>query len=186
MLYDNALLVPAYLEGVAATGCQWYPEIVRETLDWVLREMTSPEGSFYATQDADSEGEEGKFFVWREQEVKAILVESRGESDAEAFCYCYDVTADGNWENTNILNRPKPHDQAAAALGIDEGELATTLTMCRERLLEVRSGRVAPDRDDKVLVAWNGMMITAMASAARALEEPRYRQAAEAAARAIR
>ena len=147
--------------------------------------MTSPEGSFYATQDADSEGEEGKFFVWSEQEVKAILVESRGESDAEAFCYCYDVTADGNWENTNILNRPKPHDQAAAALGIDEGELATTLTMCRERLLEVRSGRVAPDRDDKVLVAWNGMMITAMASAARTLEEPRYRQAAEAAARDI-
>ena len=185
MLYDNALLVPAYLEGFAATGCQRYPEIVRETLDWVLREMTSPEGSFYATQDADSEGEEGKFFVWSEQEVKAILVESRGESDAEAFCYCYDVTADGNWENTNILNRPKPHDQAAAALGIDEGELATTLAACREKLLEVRSGRVAPDRDDKVLVAWNGMMITAMASAARALEEPRYRQAAEAAARDI-
>ena len=83
MLYDNARLVPAYVEGFAATGCQRCPGIVRETLDWVLREMTSPGGSFYATQDADSEGEEGKFFVWSEQAVKAILVESRGESDAE-------------------------------------------------------------------------------------------------------
>ncbi len=185
MLYDNALLVPAYLEGFDATDCQRYPEIVRETLDWVLREMTSPGGSFYATQDADSEGEEGKFFVWSEQEVKETLLESRGESAAESFCYCYDVTAEGNWEGTNILNRPKPHDQAATVLGIDDGELSTTLAACRERLLEVRAGRVAPDRDDKVLVAWNGMMITAMATAARALGEPRYRQAAEAAARDI-
>ena len=185
MLYDNALLVPAYLEGFQATGQQRYVDVVRETLDWVLREMTSPDGGFYATQDADSEGEEGKFFVWSQQEVKATLVANRGEDASEAFCYCYDVTDEGNWEGTNILNRPKPHDQAAAVLQLDPQELANTLDECRETLLDTRATRVAPDRDDKVLVAWNGMMITAMASAARALDEPRYRQAAEAAARDI-
>ena len=185
MLYDNALLVPAYLDGFQATGEQRYADVVGETLDWVLREMTSPGGGFYATQDADSEGEEGKFFVWSREEVKATLVANRGEAASEAFCYCYDVTDPGNWEGTNILNRPKPHDQAAAALQLDPRELATILEECRETLLETRAARVAPDRDDKVLVAWNGMMITAMASAARVLDKPCYRQAAEAAARDI-
>ena len=185
MLYDNALLVPAYLEAFEATGEERYNEVVRETLDWVLREMTSPDGSFYATQDADSEGEEGKFFVWSEAEVRETLVESEGKAAADAFCDFYQVTPDGNWEGRTILNRSGPLARAAGTLGIAAGDLAETLGRCRERLLEVRGRRVAPERDDKVLVAWNGMMITAMTLAARALAEPRYRQAAEAAARGI-
>jgi len=185
MLYDNALLVPGYLEAFEATGEQRYAEIVRETLDWVLREMTSPEGGFYATQDADSEGEEGKFFVWSDVEVRETLVASEGQAAADAFCDFYQVTPQGNWEGATILNRPTPLAEAADRLGLSEGELAETLKRCRVSLLEVRSQRVAPDRDDKILVAWNGMMITAMAHAARVLAEPRYRQAAEAAARDI-
>jgi uncharacterized protein YyaL (SSP411 family) len=185
MLYDNALLVPCYLEAYEATGEPRYGEIVRETLDWVLREMTSPEGGFYATQDADSEGEEGKFFVWSEAEVKDTLVASEGQAAADAFCDFYQVTPQGNWEGATILNRPTPLAEAAQTLGLAEKELAETLERCRVSLLEVRGQRIAPDRDDKILVAWNGMMITAMAHAARVLAEPRYRQAAEAAARDI-
>jgi len=147
--------------------------------------MTSLEGGFYATQDADSEGEEGKFFVWSDAEVRETLVASEGQAAADAFCDFYQVTPEGNWEGATILNRPTPLAEAAGTLEIAEGELSESLRRCRVSLLEVRGQRVAPDRDDKILVAWNGMMITAMAHAARVLEEPRYRQAAEAAARDI-
>ena len=177
MLYDNALLVPAYLEAYQATGQQQLLSIVQDTLDYVLREMQQPEGGFYSTQDADSEGVEGKFFVWSEAEVDSLLP----DADAPLFKYCYDITSEGNWERTNILNRPKPHQEAAAMLDVDPEKLAQTLERCREKLFAVREQRVKPGRDDKVLVAWNGWMISALAMASRVTGEARY---AEAAARA--
>ncbi|MBI3862439.1 MAG: thioredoxin domain-containing protein [Planctomycetia bacterium] len=178
MLYDNALLVPAYLEAFQATGEPDYARVVRETLDYVLREMTQPDGGVCSTQDADSEGEEGKFFVWTEGEVEHLL----GPADARVFNYCYDVSADGNWEGHSILNRPKTAAQAARVLGIDETELATVLDRSRPKLFAARSQRIPPSRDDKVLVSWNGMMISAMAMAAPVLGDEKYAQAARAAA----
>ena len=181
MLYDNALLVPVYLEAFQATGNANDARVVRETLDYVLREMTQPQGGFYSTQDADSEGEEGKFFVWTEDKVLALL----GPEDGRLFCYAYDVTPRGNWEGHNILNRPKPHEQAAKVLQISPKDLETVLTRCRARLFDARSRRIAPARDDKVLVSWNGLMIAAMSQAAAILGEPRYAGAANSAAEFI-
>jgi uncharacterized protein len=178
MLYDNALLVPVYLEVHQATGDDDFARVVCETLDYVLREMTSPEGGFYSTQDADSEGVEGKFFVWSEDEI----VQHLGSDDARLFNYCYDVTPRGNWEGHNILNRVKTHAQAAKMLGVAEDELSQVLHRCREKLLAVRSQRVAPGRDEKVLVSWNGLMIAALSRGAQALGEPRYADAARNAA----
>jgi uncharacterized protein len=178
MLYDNALLVPAYLEAFQATGEADYARVVRETLDYVLREMTQPEGGFCSTQDADSEGEEGKFFVWSQDEIDRLL----GPDDARLFKYCYDVTPEGNWEEKTILNRPKPHAQAAKVLGVEEAKLSEALARCRQKLLDVRSRRIPPGRDDKVLVSWNGMMISAFAAAAQVLGDERYAKAAREAA----
>lgn len=186
MLYDNALLTPAYLEawqiehqlrGVAAADSNDV-RVVRETLDYVLREMTSPEGGFYSTQDADSEGEEGRFYVWSEQEIQTAL----DPEAARLFCYVYDVTPGGNWERVNILNRPKTLEQAARVLNIDAEDLAASLARSRATLYDLRSRRVAPGRDDKVLVSWNGLMISALALAGRVLAEPRYVSAAASAA----
>ena len=178
MLYDNALLVPAYLEAFQITGDALYEKVSHETLDYVLREMTQPEGGFYSTQDADSEGVEGKFFVWTEDEI----VEALGPEEARVFCDGYDVTPRGNWEETNILNRPKPIPEAAAMLGLDPAALQVRLDVAREKLLAVRSRRVAPGRDDKVLASWNGLMISAMSRGAQVLGDDRYLAAASSAA----
>ncbi|MBS0266003.1 MAG: thioredoxin domain-containing protein [Planctomycetes bacterium] len=178
MLYDNALLVPAYLEACQATGQPGYARVARETLDYVLQEMTHPEGGFYSTQDADSEGVEGKFFVWTANEIVQLL----GPADARIFNACYDVTAAGNWEGQTILNQPHPAHELARTLGISEPELAAVLARCRTTLKAARACRVAPGRDDKILVNWNGMMISAMAQGAQVLGEPRYARAAQQAA----
>jgi len=178
MLYDNALLVIALVEAFQATHEPRYAEVVRETLDYVLREMTDEAGGFYSTQDADSEGEEGKFFVWSEEEVVSIL----GAEKSRLFCYCYDVTPQGNWEGQNILNRVKPHAQAARMLGLSETDLAGVLADCRRQLFARREARVHPGRDDKILAGWNGLMIAAMARAGSILEEPRFTTAAARAA----
>jgi uncharacterized protein len=174
MLYDNALLVPAYLEAFQATGEADYARVARETLDYVLREMTQPEGGFYSTQDADSEGVEGKFFVWSAAEIASLL----GAEDARAFAYCYDVTEEGNWEEKTILNRIRTNAEAARVLGIAEPELIPLLARCREKLLAVRSRRIPPGRDDKVLASWNGMMLSALSMGYQVLGEDRYRDAA--------
>ncbi|MBX3440991.1 MAG: thioredoxin domain-containing protein [Planctomyces sp.] len=178
MLYDNALLVPAYLELWQIERRPDDARVVRETLDYVLREMTSPEGPFFSTQDADSEGEEGRFFVWSVEEIESLLE----TDDARVFCYAYDVAPGGNWEGASILNRPKPSDQAAAVLGMSADELDRRLSAARAVLFEARGKRVAPGRDDKVLVSWNGLMIAAMARAGAVLGEPRYAAAAARAA----
>jgi uncharacterized protein YyaL (SSP411 family) len=174
MLYDNALLASAYLDAYQLTREGRYARIVRETMDYVLREMTHPKGGFYSTQDADSEGEEGKFFVWTNAEVESLL-------DSEAsrvFCYCYDVTAEGNWEGHNILNRVKTDAQAARVLGIAEADLEQLLASGRRNLFARREQRIHPGRDEKILAGWNGLMISAMARAGRVLDEPRFTTAA--------
>ncbi len=177
MLYDNALLVPAYLEAYQATHDESYANVVRDTLDYVLREMTQPDGGFYSTQDADSEGEEGKFFVWTAAEIEEHL----GADRARIFGTCYDVAPGGNWEGKTILNRPRSLAESAKTLEMDENQLEPMLAECRAKLFEVRENRVHPGRDEKVLTSWNGLMITAMAMAAQVLGEDRY---ADAAARA--
>ncbi len=178
MLYDNALLVPAYLEAYQITKREDFANTVRETLDYVLREMTQPQGGFYATQDADSEGVEGKFFVWTAEEIASHL----GEDRARIFNACYDVSPNGNWEGHTILNLPRSLEESAELLAMDHAELADILAECRAELFSFRSQRIAPGRDDKVLTSWNGLMMTAMAMAAQILGEPRYAKAAQDAA----
>ena len=164
MLYDNALLATCYLRGWQLTGKRRYREVAEETLDYVLREMTSADGAFFSAQDADSEGEEGRFFVWRRDEVEAAL-----GAEAELFSRSYGVTAGGNFEGRNVLSLVQPPDHPR------DTEL---LTQARGRLLAVRDRRVHPDRDEKALAAWNGLMLTSLAEAARAFESERYLEAA--------
>ncbi|MFO0896424.1 MAG: thioredoxin domain-containing protein [Pirellulales bacterium] len=181
MLYDNALLLATYVEGFQATGEPRYARVARETADYVLRDLTDSAGGFHSTEDADSEGEEGKFYVWTPRELEQVL----GAERARTFGYCYDVSEPGNFEGHNILNLPKTVAQCAKVLGRDEAELEAELAASRAALLAVRGGRVRPGLDDKVLVSWNGLMIDALARAARPLDEPRYLAAAEQAARFI-
>ncbi|MCW5795951.1 MAG: DUF255 domain-containing protein [Nitrospira sp.] len=175
MLYDNALLARVYVEAYQVTADETYRRIACETLDYILKEMTSPEGGFYSATDADSEGVEGKFFVWTPEDVRAAV-----DSDEEArrFCAYYDVTAGGNWEHTNVLHTAKSVEAVAKELGITAGELTETITRLRPKLYAVRAKRIAPGLDDKVITAWNGMMISAMAEAGRVFDIPRYRAAA--------
>ena len=178
MLYDNALLCQAYLEGFQATGDESYATVVRETLDYLLRDMTDPEGGFYSTEDADSEGVEGKFYVWTLDELQDVL----GAEAAATFARVYDVSDVGNFEGKNILNMPKTISQIAQLMDRNADELSVELAASRSTLLEVRNRRVRPGRDDKVLVSWNGLAIDALAKASQVLGEPRYLRAAEAAA----
>ena len=178
MLYDNALLAACYLEAWQVTARPRYAEIVRQTLDYILRDMTDPQGGFTSTEDADSEGEEGKFYLWTPQQIDAVL----GAEAARTFCCVYDVTPGGNFEGRNILNRPKTLLQCAETLGRNPEELQAELAASRAKLLVARSRRIRPGRDDKILVSWNGLMIDAMARAGAVLGQPRYVDAAGAAA----
>ncbi|MBV9119124.1 MAG: thioredoxin domain-containing protein [Chloroflexi bacterium] len=170
MLYDNAQLPLVYLHAFQITGKAFYRQIAEETLDYVKREMTSPEGGFYSTQDADSEGVEGKYFVWTPAELRAAL----GDADARIFAAAYDVTEQGNFEGKNILHIERDFGSVATELGIEAAELRQVLDRCRGKLLAVRSERVPPGRDDKVLTSWNGMMLKAFAEASAILSRPDY------------
>ncbi|MDR3634159.1 MAG: thioredoxin domain-containing protein [Isosphaeraceae bacterium] len=178
MLYDNALLTSAYLEAYQVTGDVELARVARETMDYVLTRMTSSDGAFYSTEDADSEGEEGKYYVWTIAEVNGILGAERGR----VFCYAYDVTESGNWEGKNILNLPKTVAQAAKMLGREENELRSELDEDRSRLLATRENRTPPGKDTKVLTSWNGLMIVALAEGGRVLKDERYIDAATRAA----
>jgi hypothetical protein len=181
MLYDNAQLVPAYLEGYQVTGDEEYRRVAAETLDYVLREMQGAEGGYFSATDADSEGEEGKFFVFLPEEIDDIL----GRDDAEAFCLHYDITVGGNWEGKNILNTPRPLARTAEDLGMAEADLAQLLERCKAKVYDARQQRVPPLLDDKVLTAWNGLMIGAMAEGHRVLRDSRYLESARRAARFV-
>ena len=181
MLYDNALLSTVYLEAFQVTRNPEYARVVRETMDYVLGRMTSPEGPFYSTEDADSEGEEGKFYVWSLDEVEKVL----GAERAKEFAYVYDVTEPGNWEHKTILNLLKPLDQAAKLLGRDEAALRKDLADDRARLLAVRELRIPPGKDTKVLTSWNGLMLAPLAEGSLILDEPRYAEAARKAAASL-
>lgn len=174
MLYDQALIAMAYTEAYQATGKPCYAGIVKGIFTYALRDMTSPDGGFYSAEDADSEGIEGKFYVWMPDEVVKIL----GEKDGKIFCDYYDVSREGNFEEKNILHVDKPFDTFAKLEGIKPEELQELLRAAREKLFAVREKRVHPHKDDKVLTAWNGLMIAALAKAAQALFEPEYAQAA--------
>lgn len=173
MLYDNALLVGVLADAYKITKKELYRETIVETLDWVKREMASPAGGFYSAQDADSEGEEGKFYVWEAEEVQAVL-----GGDFELFSEFYDVTKNGNWEEKNILWRKYGFEEFAGKAGIPETELKSRLAICRNKLFEVRSQRIWPGLDDKQLLDWNALMCTAHARAYAALGVEAYRETA--------
>jgi len=171
MLYDIAQLVRIYLDGWRLTREFRFKQVVEETLEYVSREMVHPDGGFYAAQDADSEGHEGKYFVWEPAEIKAILGTDRGE----LFCRVYGVTSEGNFEGKSILNR-----LASANLQPEEmREVERVLAPARRQLLEVRERRVKPQRDDKILTSWNGLMISGLVDAYQTLGLPAYLSVAE-------
>ncbi len=174
MLYDNALLAIAYVEAFLTTGRGEFAAVARGTLDYLLRDMADPEGGFWSAEDADSEGEEGRFYVWSPAEIEAVL----GAADAAVFCAAYDVTDAGNFEGRSILNLPRPIPEVAGRLGLDPAAVAGRLAVARPLLLAARAARVRPGIDDKVLVGWNGLAIDALARAGAALDDDRYVQAA--------
>ncbi len=176
MLYDNAQLARLYLHLYQITNDELARRITEGTLDYVVREMTDPRGGFYSSQDADSEGEEGKFFVWSKQEVVELL----GESEAAIFCDYYDVTDGGNFEEKNILHVNAGLDDVARKHQTTTEEARRTIEAGRRKLFEVRERRVKPGRDEKVLTAWNGLMLTTFAEASAVLDRADYLQVARA------
>ena len=174
MLYDNALLSRAYLHAYQFTRDPFFRRITEETLDYVEREMVSPEGGFYSTQDADSEGHEGKFYVWSFRELLDVL----GPEDARIFAAYYGASEGGNFEGANILNVSRNPQAIADALGAPAQELEAVLSRCRPRLLHIRNQRVWPALDDKCITAWNGLMLRSFAEAAGALGRAGYRETA--------
>ena len=170
MLYDNALLARLYLHAFQTTRKPLYRRVVEETLDYVTREMTHPSGGFYSAQDADSEGVEGKFFVWRPEEITDIL----GKEAAEVVNRVYGVTRTGNFEGHSILHVAEPPEKAAGELGMAQPELDALLQASKAALLRARESRVRPARDDKVLTSWNGLMLGAFAEAGAVLDRPDY------------
>lgn len=178
MLYDNAQLVIAYLEAYQLTQDQEFADLAKETLDYVVREMTHPQGGFYSATDADSEGEEGKFFVWSKKEIIDVL----GDKDGSIFCEFYGVTEEGNFEGQNILHVQVPKSEFAKKLQISLSELVSILTKSKEKLYQVRLKRIPPITDDKILAAWNGLMIGAFARGAFVLNESKFLNVASKAA----
>lgn len=175
MLYDNALLARTYCEAYQATQRDSYRRVAGEVLEYVLRDMRAPEGGFYSSTDADSEGEEGKYFVWTPAEVRAAV---ETDEDARLLCAYYDITPAGNWEHKSIPNRMRPIDAVAKELGIEPADLEARIARLRPLLYRARRQRVPPGLDDKIITAWNGMMISAMAEGARVLHDDRYLDAA--------
>ena len=170
MLYDNAQLIRVYLHVYQVTGDDLYKRVAVEILEYVRREMLDESGGFYSTQDADSEGIEGKFFVWTPPQVEAIL----GPEDARIINYYFDITDSGNFEGENILNVRRSPEQAAGGLDITIADLEEVLGRCREKLFAEREKRIKPFRDEKVLTAWNGLMLAAFADAASVLADNDY------------
>jgi hypothetical protein len=186
MLYDQGLVGAIYVDGFQVTGDALYEETARGIFDYVIRDLQSPAGGFYSTRDADSEGIEGKFYVWTKAEVEAIL----DAEDAKVFCAYFDVTDSGNWNARghgptgpiNILNIPRDPKTVAREFGLDIDEFNRRIDRMKSRMYAEREKRVHPGLDDKILTGWNGLMITALAKGAQVFDEPRYADAAERAA----
>jgi uncharacterized protein YyaL (SSP411 family) len=170
MLYDNAQLAKVYLHVYQATKDDFYKRIAVETLEYVKREMRDQSGGFYSAQDADSEGVEGKFFVWTLDEIEEIL----GAEEAKIFGYHFDVSEHGNFEEKNILNVRQSIEDSAAQLKISPESLSASLENSKRKLFAEREKRIKPSRDEKILTAWNGLMIAAFADAAAILENEGY------------
>jgi len=171
MLYDNALLARLYTRAWQYTRIPFFARIANEILGFVEREMASPDGGFYSTLDADSEGEEGKYYVWDHSEVVEVL----GEEDAPYFCALYDVTDRGNWEGKNILNVPRDRETVASSLGISVAQLEDAAARGKCGLYGRRSNRGRPGRDEKIIAAWNGWMLAAFAGTAMAFDSETWR-----------
>ena len=182
MLYDQAMLALAYLETYQATGKEEYARTAREIFTYVSRDMTSPAGGFYSAEDADSEGEEGKFYLWTEGEIRKIL----GGSDADLFIKEFGVESGGNFTDpfgkqnagASVLRLTKPIKDLAGELKVPEADLRTRLETSRQKLFAVREKRVHPGKDDKILTDWNGLMIAAFSRGAQVLDEPKFAEAA--------
>ncbi len=186
MLYDQALLVMAYLEAYQATGQKTYEETAKNILTYVLRDMTDSKGGFYSAEDADSEGVEGKFYVWSEEEIRGTLP----PQEADFIIRVFNIEKDGNFldesarirTGANILHLKKTLPEVASELKISEQEIQNRWTAARHKLFSVREKRIPPSKDDKILTDWNGLMIAALAKASAAFRDPQY---AEAAAKAV-
>ena len=174
MLYDNGLLARVYLHAYQITGESEFKDIVTSTLDYILTDLRDPEGGFYSSRDADSEGEEGLFYLWRPEEIDGVL----GPEEGALFQKAYGVTTGGNFEGQTILHLPQGVDAFAEAEGISEGEAAVRLGAARVALAERRSVREPPFRDEKVLVGWNSFVLRALAEAGAVLGRPDYLDAA--------
>jgi len=174
MLYDNALIPVVYAEAYQITKDPFYLEVLTKTLNYVLDEMTSSEGGFYSAQDADSEGEEGKYYVWNKSEIQEIL-----GNDADVFCLFYDVTDGGNFEGKTILCNNISLSSVAFKFGKTEDQVKHILNSGIKKLLDVRSKRIPPGLDDKILTSWNALMISALAKGFRVSNEQSFLNAAE-------
>ena len=186
MLYDNAQLAQVYLEAYQLTGNTAYRRVAEATFDYVLRDLRDARGGFHASEDADSEGQEGTFYLWTRAQVIDVL----GPQDAALFCTYYGVRDEGNFpshephhRDQNILHVAQPRETTAQEYGLSPDELERKMSSLRAKMLEARAQRVRPGLDDKVLTSWNALMITALAQGAQILGAPRYRQAAEEAGR---
>ena len=178
MLYDQALVCDIYLKAYQLTKKPLYARIAREILDYVIADLQSTEGGYYSTRDADSEGHEGKFYVWSRAEVMQRL----GEKSGPMFCDYYDITDTGNWEGANILRVLRPLEAVAKQHNMEPSTLEQSLATSRKALFDAREKRVKPHLDDKILASWNGLMIASMAKAGRILGDDRYRVSASRAA----
>jgi uncharacterized protein len=175
MLYDNAQLVRSYAQVHRVTGDAFFKRVVEDTVDYLLREMFHGEGGFYSTQDADSEGEEGRFFVWTAEEINRVL----GEEHGEIFGRIYDVTEFGNFEGKNILHPILTVEQAAKFFKKNPVEITALIANAKKKLFEERETRIKPFLDDKIITSWNGLALSGLAEAINVSGKPEYREAAE-------
>jgi len=174
MLYDNALLPIVYSEAYQITKDPFFENVVKKTLDYVIREMTSSDGTFFSAQDADTNGEEGQTFVWKKQEIEKILGQ-----DSEIFCIYYDVTDGGNFEGNTILANNINASSLGFKFGKSEPEIENLISKCSEKLLEIRNKREQPGKDDKIITSWNGLMVSAFLSGYRITDNSKYLDAAK-------
>jgi len=174
MLYDNALLPIVYSEAYQITKDPFFGNVVKKTLDYVIREMTSSGGTFFSAQDADTNGEEGQTFVWKKQEIEKILGQ-----DSEIFCIYYDVTDGGNFEGNTILANNINASSLGFKFGKSEPEIENLISKCSEKLLEIRNKREQPGKDDKIITSWNGLMVSAFLSGYKITDNSKYLDAAK-------